>query len=75
MTTDEYPGIFDRAQTGTGEFGQRLFGVVRAAIRQIARQTGNTNSKIIIALRQGKFCIATRNSGALDCYPGIHRGS
>jgi hypothetical protein len=26
-------------------------------------------------LRQGKFCIATRNSGARDCYPGIHRGS
>lgn len=64
-TTDEYPGIFERAPTGTGEFGQRFFGVVRAAVHQIARHTGNTNRKIVIALRQGQFCIATRNSGTI----------
>ena len=43
-----------------------------AAIHQVAGDTGNTNRKIAIALRQGKFSIASGNSGALDYYPAIH---
>ena len=74
-TTDEYLCIFDRAKTATGKLRQRIFGVVHTTIHQIARHTGNTNRKIIVALRQGQFCIATSNSGARDCFPGVHRGS